>query len=75
MTENVENLILEHLRAIRAAVDALKEDNTFIKARLASIEQQVAGLHTDVANMNARLDSLERRIDRIERRLEITTAH
>jgi len=53
VTENVENLILEHLRAIRAAVDALKEDNTFIKARLTSIEQQVAGLHTDVANMNA----------------------
>ena len=53
MTENVENLILEHLRAICATVDALKEDNTFIKARLTSIEQQVAGLHTDVANMNA----------------------
>lgn len=73
MTESTENLILEHLRAMRASIGKLEDDNTFIKARLSSIEHQMAGIHTDMANMNARMDGIEKRLDRIERRLELTS--
>ena len=72
MTETVENLILEHLRAIRTDVGTLKDDNVFIKARMSSIEHQMAGVHADFATINSRMDSVEKRLDRIEKRLEFS---
>ena len=72
MTETVENPILEHLRAIRADVGTLKDDNVFIKARMSSIEHQMAGVHADFATINSRMDSVEKRLDRIEKRLEFS---
>ena len=44
MTESVENVILEHLRAIRADVAAVREDVREIKQRLSSLEAAIAGL-------------------------------
>ena len=41
MTESVENLILEHLRAIRADVAAVREDVREIKQRLTSLANSV----------------------------------
>jgi hypothetical protein len=38
MTENVDNLILEHLRHIRRAVDELRLDMIDIKARMTAVE-------------------------------------
>ena len=87
MTDNTENLILDHLRAMRASLSKLEDDNTFMKARMSSIEHQAAALHTDMAglhtdmaglrtdmaNVNQRLDNVESRLDRIERRLELTS--
>jgi predicted nucleic acid-binding Zn-ribbon protein len=72
MTETVENRFLEHLRAIRADVGTLKDDNVFIKARMSSIEHQMAGVHADFATINSRMDSVEKRLDRIEKRLEFS---
>lgn len=69
MTENIESLILEHLRAIRADVVAVKEDAREIKRRLTSLETGVAGLRRD----HARYDRLAEPVERIERRLELRT--
>jgi len=74
MTDNTESIILEHLKAIRNGLGTLKEDSTFMKARLSSIEHQLAGVHTDLAAINARLDSHDKRFERVERRLELTSA-
>lgn len=49
MTENVENLVLEHLRAIRIDVSAIKADVREIKHRIISLEGAVAGLKRDQA--------------------------
>ncbi len=49
MTENVENLVLEHLRAIRADVTALREDSREIKQRLTSVESGIASIRRDNA--------------------------
>ncbi len=71
MTENVENLILEHLKAIRhdlAKVSARLDDLT---VRVTSLESHVANLLRDVLRMNARFDQFDARLERIERRLEL----
>lgn len=72
MIENVENSILEHLRAIRADVGTLKDDNVFMKARMSSLEHHMAGVHADFATVNSRMDGIEKRLDRIEKRLELS---
>ena len=51
MTDNVENLILEHLRAIRADIGGIKDDVRDIKQRLTSLEAAVAGLRRDNSNL------------------------
>jgi tetrahydromethanopterin S-methyltransferase subunit G len=71
MTENVENLILEHLRHIRGRVDQMAEDLGTVKLRLSSLESQVAGLHGDNAIAHQRMDAIERRLERVETRLDL----
>lgn len=75
MTDNVENLILEHLRNLRNEVRAqgVKMDEQFegVRLRLSSMENQLAGLRADVAGIHLRMDKFETRMDRIERRLEL----
>ncbi len=76
MTDNVENLILEHLKLLHNEVKAqgIKMDEKFesVRLRLSSIEGQMAGIHADIAIMHSRMDKFESRLDRIERRLELT---
>jgi uncharacterized coiled-coil protein SlyX len=78
MKDNIENLVLEHLRAIRAGQDGLVERLDRVESRLTNLEVTTAGLRRDLAHMygevieqNASYDGLRARIDRIERRLEI----
>ena len=44
MTDNIENLVLEQLRAIRADIASVKEDTREIKSRLVIVESGIAGL-------------------------------
>ena len=71
MNENVENMVLEHLRHIRGRVDQIAEDLGTVKLRLSSLESQVSGLHADNAIAHQRMDRLDARLDRIERRLDL----
>lgn len=76
MTDNGENLILEHLKLLRSEVRAqgVKMDEQFesIRLRLSSIEGQMTGIHTDIAIVHNRMDRFETRFDHIERRLELS---
>jgi predicted nucleic acid-binding Zn-ribbon protein len=67
MTNGTDNLVLEHLGAIRATVEALREYNREIKTRFGILEQQYASL-------SSRIDRIEIRLDRIERRLGLIEA-
>jgi predicted nuclease with TOPRIM domain len=73
--ENVENLILEHLRALRNELRDFKTETvaelTLIKHRLTSLESQVASVHADMALIHGRIDRVDSHIDRIDRRLEL----
>lgn len=72
MTQKIENLILEHLKAIRAQLDRMESDIDDLKNRDHSHEAYLSALHTDSARQSARLDQHDSRIKRIERRLELT---
>ncbi|OIQ86309.1 hypothetical protein GALL_318530 [mine drainage metagenome] len=78
MSENIDNLLIEHLRAIRTEIAKAKDDTTKIKMRLTSInerltlsEKGIANIHGDLAMLQIRMD---KQAERIEKRLELTSA-
>lgn len=78
MTDNVENLVLEHLRAIRGDMARMERKLDETISRLGRLELAVAGLrrdmaHTDeaAAEQSVRIDHLAERVERLERRLEL----
>ena len=62
-----DNLVLEHLRHIRATVDGLRDDMHGVKERLGLLVQTCASI-------SRRVDRLEDRVERIGRRLDIIPA-
>lgn len=71
MTEEATNVVLQHLRHIRARVDELSDDMKVVVSRLGVIEGHVANFHVGEATQNVELDRIKRRLDRIERRLDL----
>ena len=76
--ENIENLMLEHLKAIRADISVIKSDIKEHTHRLGRIEVSISGLRRDMAlsdettaEQSVRMDRMNDRIERIERRLEL----
>jgi predicted nucleic acid-binding Zn-ribbon protein len=77
-TDNVENLILEHLRAIRTGQDRIENEVKEVKHRLTGVEQAITanrrdGVATqeDVYRQQSTIDGLNDRLSRIEKRLEM----
>lgn len=78
MTDNVENLILEHLRALRGGQDRIEHELREVQSRQSSLETAVIGLRRDivftqedVVRQPLSIDHLKERLHRIERRLEL----
>lgn len=78
MTDEVDNLVLEHLKKIQGEQAASRERDADILSRLAGIETSLARLARDGADNFAEviadrhaIDKLKERIARIERRLEL----
>jgi chromosome segregation ATPase len=78
MTENIENLILEHLKRFQAGQDRIERKLEEHTQRLGRLEVGIAGLRRELAyneeawaEQNLRIDRIGERIDRIERRLDI----
>lgn len=82
MTDEIDNIIIEHLKALRSEMrdirSDLRTDMDDLKARMSSLEtamlsvkrEIVYGEETD-ARHQISLDRLAQRIERIERRLEL----
>jgi archaellum component FlaC len=64
---DIDNIVLEHLRHIRGAIDDVRDDTRELKQRIGNLGNQYA-------NMSNRLDRMDGRIERIERRLDLTDA-
>ena len=79
MSENIDNLILEHLKRIQAEQSNARERDQEILNRLSLIESGLARVTRDesanyseiIANRHT-VDKLKERIERIERRLELS---
>ena len=67
MTSDVENLVLEHSRAMRA-------DMTEIKLKVDELAGSYAGLLKIAASQGDAIARLDRRVERIEKRLELVEA-
>jgi hypothetical protein len=72
--EEVPNLVLEQLRAVRADNEKTHRMLFDILQRLGSLEQKVGIMVQDVARVDIRLDGFDMRINRVERRLELSEA-
>jgi predicted nucleic acid-binding Zn-ribbon protein len=70
MTNHVDNLVLELLRAIRADIADLKRELMNNSVQIADLGQQVFGLSMAVYGGRNDLEEAKRRIDRLEQRLE-----
>ena len=82
MSDNVENLILEHLKGLRSEVQTLRAEmhTEFkdVKHRITSVETVIVGMKHESADIKGdyvrqqvSLDNIVERIQRIEKRLEL----
>lgn len=75
MTNNTENLVLEHLKALRNELRDFrtKTEDEFqdLRLRFSEQEQNQANLYQSVVRQQVSLDQIKERLNRIERRLEL----
>ena len=76
---STDNLIVEHLRAMRTEIAAVKADTTDVRLRLGSVEssildmrRNVVHLFEDMAHQQLTMDKLFDRVQRIEKRLDLS---
>lgn len=79
MKNQPDNIILDHLRAIRASQGRVENELSEIKMRLSSLERgqakghaEYAELYGEHARQQSAIDRLSDRLGRIENRLELT---
>ncbi len=71
MNENVENLVLEHLRIIRADLSSMKDELSGARAELLIMRQHMAGLSGGRTLHDVEIAGPKMRPDRTEERLEL----
>jgi chromosome segregation ATPase len=78
MNDEPSNIVIEHLKALRAEVAAVKADTQEMRMRMGQVETGIAGLRRDFAHadenaaiLSVRIDRLIERMDRLEKRLEV----
>jgi hypothetical protein len=71
MTDEANNIVLEHLRHIRRAVDRIELDLTDVKSRVSSLEQVQGQILALLGTMNQRMDRFDERLGRVERRFDL----
>jgi hypothetical protein len=67
--DETDNLVLEHLRHIRAVVDETREDIKRLMLRTGVVERHLANFLVSEAGQNLEIDRIKERLGRIERRL------
>jgi uncharacterized coiled-coil protein SlyX len=80
MTENVENLILEHLKRFQTTLDRIERELRDVKTRVSNLESGQALIIQHLAHFSAAdaaqqlsIDNVSERLDRIERRLQLAS--
>jgi hypothetical protein len=71
MMEKPDNIVLEHLRYLRGAIDDLREDYKDIKFRLGVSERGLISVQDILVHHSTQFDRLNARLERIEKRLAL----
>ena len=78
MAENVENLMLEHLKRFQATLERIERKQDEMTTRISNLEGSSASIIRHLGDLAAAdaaqqvaTDNVNRRLDRIERRLEL----
>lgn len=71
MTEETQNIVLEHLRHIRATVDATIAELRRSNLRANLLEHGHGNILLSEAEQNAEIERLKFRLERVERRLDL----
>jgi hypothetical protein len=74
MSDASDNLVLEHLRALRSDMSDARKRDKEVLARLSSIESLLAVMHSDIVRVGSRVDDHEERLERIEKRAGLIEA-
>ena len=72
MNEKVENLILDHLRAMRADISSINDETRGMRGEMRAMNQHMAGFMTQEIGQDGDIAELKHRIGRIEKRLELS---
>jgi 3-methyladenine DNA glycosylase/8-oxoguanine DNA glycosylase len=75
MADEPTNIVLEHLRALRTDLTAVREEQREGKARQAAAEDMFSFLVSAVTRMQHSLDRMTDRLERIEKRLNLIDEH
>jgi uncharacterized coiled-coil protein SlyX len=80
MVDNIENLMLEHMKRFQATLERVERKQDELIRRVANLESSVASIMQHLANLSAAdaaqqlsIDGINERLDRIERRLELAS--
>jgi chromosome segregation ATPase len=71
MNEKVENLMLEHMRAMRSDISKIRDDISTLKVEMISVRQHMASMSTLQQHDHGDIGSIKLRLDRIDTRLEL----
>ena len=72
MSENLENITLEHLRAIRSDMAKMADSMRLLGTEMTAIRQHMAGVVTIQEYDHGDLAAIKVRLERLERRLELS---
>ena len=80
MAENVENLVLEHMKRFQASLDRIERRLDDLTNRVANVEGSIASVIQHLGHLAAAdaaqqisIDHVNSRLDRIERRLDLAS--
>jgi predicted nucleic acid-binding Zn-ribbon protein len=71
MADEPDNIVLEHLRAIRNALADLQAE---MRAEFHDLKVRMTGVEQGLAVLNNRVDRIEVRLQKIDKRLDLTEA-
>jgi ElaB/YqjD/DUF883 family membrane-anchored ribosome-binding protein len=83
MTDNIENIVIEHLRALRSEVQTLrtemhaefrdlKQRVGSVKNAIVSMKHESADIRGDYVRQQMSIDNIVEPVQRIEKRLELS---
>ena len=72
MVEDAQEIMLDHLRAIRQDTAGLKDDIRELKDSLMAVRDDIHGLRGDIRRQERAIAAVEVDIDRIKARLDLS---